>query len=256
MRATSIVLLLLLFAAPALADVVILESNDIPLTGVILSETESSIEFQIRGLGDKSCFTIQKDRIRKFWREGTSRWEFRESERAHQEALERVTARQKKDTRPPPEILTFDLPEDTVHSRSSSQVRADLISRAVDRLAACVPSNLPLQGLMALGGVLILSLLICIGGKVADLPSLSIQRSLLLAFMAAAAVVALTVVLPRLALPPGLLPALILAVTLGWLVAARFLGRGRFMKGMIMLSFVIATIFVAGSSLFGILAVV
>ena len=83
-------ILLLFLATPVFADVVVLESNDVPLTGVILGETETHIEFQIKGLGETSSFTIEKARIKRFWREDTNHWKFRESEKAHQEAVRRV----------------------------------------------------------------------------------------------------------------------------------------------------------------------
>lgn len=255
MRAIRTALLLIFLTTPAFGDVVILESNDIPLTGVILSETDAALEFQIKGLGERSRFTIEKSRVKRFWREGDDHWEFSASNKAHEAAVERVRRREAEKANPP-EILTFDPPEHPAAGRSNSEVRADLIARAVDRLTYCVPDSLPLQGLLALGGVLALALLIFIGGKVADLPSLSIQRSVVLSFLAGGAVVALTEVLPELGLPPGLLPAFILVLTLVWLVTARLLSRGRFLKGVIMLSFVLATLFVAGSSVFGILAVV
>jgi len=255
MRAIRIAVLVMILSTAASADVVILESNDIPLTGTILSETDSSIEFQLKGLGDRSSFTIEKSRIKRFWREDSDHWEFKASEKAHAEAAERVRKR-KIEKANPHEVLTFEIPDHASASRSNRQVRADLIARTVDRLTNWIPESLPMQALLALGGVLVLTLLVFIGGKVADLPSLSIQKSMLLSFMAGLAVLALTEVLPRLELPAGLLPALILGVTLAWLVAARLLSKGRFVKGAIMLSFVVATLFIAGSSLIGILAVV
>ncbi len=256
MRVTLIAVLVVIFSTPALADVVILECNDVPLTGVILSETDKAIEFQIKGLGDRSRFTIEKSRIKRFWREENDQWEFKASNAAHEAAAARVRRRQNQRKVTPPEVLTFEVPDNSVAGRSNSEVRADLIARAVDRLAYCVPESLPLQGVFALGCVLLLGLLIFVGGKVADLPSLSVQKSLVLSFLAAGAVLALTEILPKLGLPPGLLPAFILVVTFIWLVTARLLSRGRFLKGVIMLSFVLATLFVAGTSVFGILAVV
>ena len=119
--------------------------------GVILSETDTAIEFQIKGLGEKSRFRIEKSRIKRFWREENDHWEFEASNKAHDEAAERVRQRKAKKANPP-EVLTFELPEPLVAGRSSTEVRADLIARAVDRMTYCVPDSLPLQGLLALGG--------------------------------------------------------------------------------------------------------
>jgi hypothetical protein len=254
MRVPLFVILAILLATPALADVVILDSNDVPLSGVILSETDTTLEFQIKGLGQNSRFTIDKSRIKKFWREKNSHWEFKDVERDHKEAVERASERKQVPMKKGP-VLTFPLPEDLTPGRSNREVRADLIARTVGRVEAFVPDSLALRGLMALGGTLLLALLIFIGGRLADLPSLSIQKSLVLAFLAGIAVAAMIVVFPMLHLPPGLLPGLILMLTFVWLIAARVLSHGRFVKGAVMLSFVLATIFVAGSSILGILTV-
>ena len=70
-RLLPALLVVLASGAAAPADVVILEDNDVPLTGTILRETETTLRFRIRGLPEGSYVEIQKERIKHYWRDGS-----------------------------------------------------------------------------------------------------------------------------------------------------------------------------------------
>jgi len=241
-------------AAAARADVVILEQNDMPLTGRILSETKTAIVFQLKGLGDISRFTIEKTRIKRYWREENTYWEYQRSERECAEMLERLK-NAKPEEKEPPEVVEEPVVEETVapKSRSGGEIREALALKALDRLTGVIPhSPIARLGLVLLG-VVALSGLIYLGGRVADLPGLGLAKSAVLSIVAAGFSFVFVLAPPE-TLRPGSFPLVIVGQVAIWLVLTRILAGGPFSKSVLLFSFLVATLFLTGSSLFSVLS--
>ncbi|MEN8148823.1 MAG: hypothetical protein ABFS86_03305, partial [Planctomycetota bacterium] len=148
-------ILLLLPLAAARADVVILEDNEIPLTGEILSEDDETIVFRIRGLDEDSWLEIDRARVRGFWREDGDVTPVRPSRPA----------------RPAP-----------VSTRG--RAAPDRLDLALSRMAFVVPDDPGLKVLLWLVAYGALTLLIALGGRLAGIERLRPGRAAILAIVA------------------------------------------------------------------------
>jgi hypothetical protein len=254
MRILVIAIVLGVMISAAAADVVILKHNDIPLTGVILADHEDCIDFQIKGLGQASRITIEKTHIKRYWRDDSSHWEFAVSEREHEEAVKRVVERQE-ERKHPRVVVSYESPPPPPRGRSDGEVRNALLDQTLNRLKALLPEGHLMDALLIFVSLAGFGGLTFLGAKVADLPALTFKRSMILSLLAGSMMLLMVLVLPRYSSPPALLPVLIVALVVLWLLAARFLGHGHYSKSILLLSFVLSSIFVIGSSVFGVFAV-
>ena len=254
MKVLGIAIVLVWIASAARADVVILEQNDMPLTGRILSETKDAIVFQLRGLGDVSRFSIERSRIKRYWREENTYWEYQKSEREYAAMLERLR-NAKPEPKEPPEAAAETAPPEPAppRGRSGVEIREALALKALDRVKGIIPGS-PIARLgLVLLGVVALSGLIYLGSRVADLPGLGLGKAAVLAVVAAGFSFVFVLAPPE-TLRPGSFPLVIVGQIAIWLVLARVLAGGTFSKAVLLFSFLVATLFLTGSSIFSVLS--
>lgn len=262
-------LVLLLAAAAARADVVILKGNDVPLTGRIVKEDAHSVRFQIKGLGDASFVDIEKSRIIRMWREENTYWDYLEGERARKEVLERLrgdddvggpgadgaekgAAESGPDEAPGGEAAGPPVPEKS-RARTDHEIRRDLVEITVERFSSVVPEHPALRIVLFLVLYGALTLLVFAGSRVADLPKLRLGRSAILALVATLFVgsTAWGAWSGRL---EQSVPVLAAGETALWVLVSRLLAGGPLSKSVLLLSFVLASIVLLAATMFSILS--
>ena len=231
-RSVLVLCAVLLAIAPAVrADVVILEGNEVPLSGEIIFEDETSIGFRIRGLTDGAHLVIEKSRIRKFWRE---------------EGVPSTGA----GSEPPGEAA----PPAPAVRPAPAAARKDVFDRALDRLMIFVPSDPGLRVLGWLAGFGALSLLFHLGGWVTELEKMRLGRGAILALVTQFLVL-LGVLAYQSVSEPMTFPLLFGGLVVAWIMVARMLTGDRVSKSVLLLSFTVASLLVVTGTVFSVLTV-
>ena len=249
-------------SAPALPDVVILKDNDVPLTGTILPTPEDStfIKFRIKGLGE-SVLLIEKSRIKRFWREANTSWEYARAEEKRSKELEEVQGEpEEKEARTKDPVVQADYvpPPDFMvppRSRSGAEVRHDLVAKGRSRLQSLVPKN-PILWVLGVTLIFVLiTMILFLGSRVAELPRLSWPKAVFLAV-----VTQVFIALPVLAGPhvvvAGAIPLLLVCEAAAWVLFSRLLVGGAVGKSVMLLSFFLVSAFVIGGSFVSLLVAI
>jgi len=233
MRTRSILLLgilLLLPTAVARGDVLVLEGNEVPLTGEILSEDEETVLFRIRGLGEGTWLEIDRARVRACWRdEGT------------------VTP-----ARPSRPVPAAPRPDPAPPAVRTEPDRLDL---ALTRIAFVVPRDPGLKVLLWLAAYGALTLLIALGGHLAGLEKMRLGRAAILALITELLVL-LGVMAARAVPEPMTFPLLFAALGTAWVLTARIVTKAEGSKAVLLLGFTVSTVLLVAGSLFSVLTVV
>jgi hypothetical protein len=245
-RLRSILVLAFLLAAapPARADVVILDGNDVPLTGTIVYEDDEELGFRVKGLPEESFLVIGKERVRSYWREETTRFEHLSAGNEDRDAAPRPEAR----TPAPGPVARVPRPRAVV-SRESR------IQRAVDRMAAILPRDPGLRILAWLTGFGALSLLFFLGGRLADLEKMGLGRAAILTLITQFLLM-LGVLAYRSVSEPMTVPLIFTGLVVAWALSTRMLAGDRYTKSILLLSFSVAAVLLVGGSLFSVLSFV
>jgi hypothetical protein len=253
MRTVLIIAVLSGLGRAALADVVILRDNDIPLQGRILAETDTSITFQIRGLGDGAKMEIMKSRVRRFWREENSYFEYLQAEKTRMGSLGRLGP-EKEPAAAKAVAAPAEPPPPPRSARSAAEVRAALLGKAWDRLRSAVPGSSILRVLLCLLSILCFAGLLHTGGRVAGLRRLGLQQAGLLSLITHLLVIT-AVAAPRTVLRPEYLPVLVTGEVLVWLLLARLLAGAALSRVFLLFSFCLGSTLFLGGSVFSVLTV-
>jgi hypothetical protein len=252
MRTLPVILALCVLAPPALADVVILKENDIPLQGRIVAESETTLTFQIRGLGDGAKMEIEKARVRRFWREENSYFEFLQGEKDRIGTLGRIGS-------PPAPSRATAPPEPAAApaariARTTSEIRRALVDKAWNRLRSALPGEAILRVLLFVGSILFLGALLHTGGRVSGLRRLRLPQAALLSLITHLLVV-VAIAAPRTVLRPDYLPVLVTAEVLVWLLMVRLLAGAVMTRAFLLFSFCLGSLVLVGGSVFSVLTV-
>lgn len=242
-----------LAASPAAADVVVLEGNDVPLTGRILEETPDTLVFRIHGLGEQARMTIEKSRVKAYWREDNSYIEYVRNETERKERIAELTS---------PDTVTEESPAGPLlprapappRGRTGAEIRQDMFASAWEEALGALPS-FPGSGLAYLAAcAAVLAGLIFGGGRVAGIPRMTPARAAGLAAVTGVLAWCAFTASGRVVLPE-FVPLLVLAEALVWLAAVRILAGGTLGKGLLLLTLCLGTILLVGGTAFSILSV-
>jgi hypothetical protein len=260
MQTRSVLVLALLlaaagaFAESARADIVILEGNDVPLTGRIIGEDDTTIRFRIRGLKDSSYIVIEKSRIRRFWREENAYWDHVKGENdprvgAEDAGLEGAPGAEEAVPAPPPVREPVPTP-----SRTKTEIRSVALDEIVEKAARFVPHapGLRILGWLAVFGAM--SLLLFIGGRIAELSKMKLGRAAVLSLVTQFLVL-LGVLAHRAAKEPATFPLVVAGLVVCWILTSRMLAGDRFAKSVLLLSFTMAFLLVLAGSVFSVMTV-
>jgi hypothetical protein len=227
------ILLVLLLASQASADVVILVGNGTPLTGKIVQETETTVRFRIAGLADGSFVEIERSRIRMLWRDGERDGTPREepSSSAAPPSVPRPAA--------PPGRRTGPGAQDPLPGpRSPEELRDGYLQRLRDRLRRLVPDSAPTASLTIFLALLVGTLLLWIGGRLADTEDLGLPQCAVLSLLTMLLVIVDLYTAPTLARSPALVVA-ISAELVFWLLFVRILLHEALEKAVVLLAFLL-----------------
>ncbi len=246
-RSILVAALLGALAGAAAADVIILKENDVPLAGRIIRETEDALEFQLKGLGRRSAITVEKSRVRRWWREDDSRWMYARQESERMRTLRKLRGEKE------PGYTEWVPPEPRLPPvRSGGEIRRDLLGKAVERLNRIITDHALIRTGWIMSLFFLGTLLLFAGGKVADLTELHVGKagvlSLITLFLVAAAFF-----LQRELGDSSAMPGILACEVFTFLLLTKWLSGGTLSKAILLLSFFLASLLLLAGSLFSVL---
>lgn len=224
-----LVLLVLLLASPASADVVILVGSDAPLIGTIVQETETTIRFRIQGLAAGSFVEIERSRIKRLWRDGERDAPLRDapspsSAPSSSPSATRAARDATWDRRPEP--------------RSPEELRDGYVERLRARIRSLVPGSAPTASLTVFLALLFGTLLLWVGGRLANTEELGLPQCAVLSLLTLLLLIVDLYMAPTLVGSPALVVA-ISAEVVFWLLFVRLLLHESLDRAVVLLAFLV-----------------
>jgi hypothetical protein len=249
--AAAAVLAAVFGSAPASAEEAIVLDNGAVLRGTVVRDDANGLLFRLSGVGGDSRITIPRERVqRRFTTVDPARWT--EVARAAQPLLEespRMPA-----SRPPPRAAETDaapaaavLPDEEPESHEETY-----FSRTARRAALAVPTDPGSRTLLSALALVVLLCLVGLGGKMADLPNLTLARGTSLALLLGA-MIAADVLWPRALLRADHAAVVLPLQLFVWTATASTVLRCGYARSFLLLAFVLMSgmlaVFTAGAVL-------
>jgi hypothetical protein len=140
-------------------------------------------------------------------------------------------------------------------SRTETATRSDVLDRVVEKAGRFVPRDPGLRILAWLAVFGAMSILLFVGGRIAELSKMKLGRAAILSLVTQFLVL-LGVLAHRTAKEPATFPLVVAGLVVSWVLTSRLLAGDRFAKSVLLLSFTMAFLLVLAGSVFSVMTVI